>query len=130
MGAPGVVTNYGAAHNRLRRIRGSASAYTCTCGRPASGWAYQGGDLNELVCPRSGLVFSVDLDRYVAMCWSCHHRLDRRQPQCVNGHDLTPENVYTNPSTGLRSCRRCHREDNREWMREYRARKKARHGTA
>lgn len=126
VGTPGVITNYGAAHNRLRRIRGPASGYTCGCGRPAQDWAYLGGDPDERVCTKFGLVFSANLDRYVAMCRSCHHRLDKRKPQCVNGHDLTPENIYTRPN-GARNCRKCHREQNRKRMRKYSARKKAQH---
>lgn len=26
---------------------------------------------------------------------------------CVNGHEFTPENTYTNPKTGVRTCKRC-----------------------
>ena len=28
---------------------------------------------------------------------------------CIHGHEYTPENVYLNPKTGVRSCRTCYR---------------------
>lgn len=31
--------------------------------------------------------------------------------ECVRGHPWIEENIYVKPSTGHRSCRACHRED-------------------
>lgn len=38
-------------------------------------------------------------------------------PQCINGHDYTPENTYRDPRYGKRQCRICRREASRR-MRE------------
>lgn len=39
---------------------------------------------------------------------------------CQRGHALTPENIYVNPSSGVRSCRACAREA----VRRYQARRR------
>jgi hypothetical protein len=62
---------YSAVHQRL----GRAAEFVCPCGRPAETWAYQHGDPDERVSPE-GLVYSVDLDQYEAMCRVCHLALD------------------------------------------------------
>lgn len=36
---------------------------------------------------------------------------------CYHGHEMTAANVYTNPTTGKRRCRRCQRERNRRYAR-------------
>ncbi len=33
--------------------------------------------------------------------------VDRRKNCCVEGHPLTPNNIYVNPTTGKRRCRAC-----------------------
>lgn len=37
---------------------------------------------------------------------------------CANGHPWTPENTYTNPSSGYRVCRECRRVDKRKWVKK------------
>lgn len=38
---------------------------------------------------------------------------------CKNGHDFTPENTYTRPKNGKRSCRICLRENAQSWRRNH-----------
>lgn len=45
----------------------------------------------------------------------CPSSISRRKNECYAGHDLD-EHGYVNPNTGVRSCRKC----KREWQREYR----------
>lgn len=49
-----------------------------------------------------------------------HRRADNR---CYMGHELTPENSYVKPSSGVVICRECARA---HWRHYYRRRKKAR----
>lgn len=69
---------YRAAHERVQRLRGRATEQPCRyCGQRARGWAYDHGDPNERLDPR-GYYYSLDLDRYVALCSPCHIYLDKR----------------------------------------------------
>lgn len=36
------------------------------------------------------------------------------QAFCIHGHKRTPDNIYTSPSTGAKSCRACKRIESRE----------------
>lgn len=73
---------YAAVHNRLTRIKGPARQRECSsCGKPAATWAYDHSDPEELLEvrqePRHGVMpYSLDLERYVPLCYSCHRRLD------------------------------------------------------
>ena len=51
-----------------------------------------------------------------------YRRQNGRYGACRNGHPYTPENTYTNPNTGKRSCRGCAREQERKraWQRKQR----------
>lgn len=60
---------YQAVHRRLKQHLGVARDQLCPCGQQADEWAYVGND------PRG---FSTALMEYVAMCWSCHRRLDAK----------------------------------------------------
>lgn len=92
----------------MRRLKGPASAHNCPCGRLAQDWAYQGGDPNERVDPKLGYVFSLDPDRYLPMCHSCHLRMDNAHvTACPQGHKYTPENTFLNG--GRRACKKCRR---------------------
>src|SRR5215471_15131765 len=93
---------YRAAHLRL----GKASDHPCwNCGQPATGWAYDHGDPHELIDKALGLSYSLDPEYYVALCDSCHTRMDKPTLTCVNGHPYTPENTYTFPNGVWRRCR-------------------------
>ena len=65
------VTYYG-LHARIRAARGQARYQTCSCGKPAAQWAYDYSDPTELIDDASGMRYSLDIQRYVAMCASCH----------------------------------------------------------
>lgn len=66
-----------AMHHRLHARRGRASEHTCAyCTASAKDWAYDNSDPNEVVDVTMGMAFSLDLDRYVPMCRSCHKRFD------------------------------------------------------
>ncbi len=75
------VVNYNSAHARIRRDKGPASAHPCVdCGAPATQWAYDGLDPNELTdtTPSElGLRYSLSVDHYQAKCAPCHVRMDR-----------------------------------------------------
>ncbi len=42
------------------------------------------------------------------------HALNARKTHCKRDHEYTPENTYLTPA-GLRQCRECDRQKNREW---------------
>lgn len=60
-------------HQRLRKIKGSASNHSCSmgCGRQAAQWAYVGVRHAD---QRSA--YEVDPDMYVPLCSKCHIHLD------------------------------------------------------
>ncbi len=71
---------YVSVHNRLGRIRGPASAWTCVlCSKQAQDWSYDHQCPDEQVEYRNGRLFpfSEDLDRYQPVCRSCHAKRDR-----------------------------------------------------
>lgn len=66
-------------HDRLRRARGKASTYVCSCGKQAMDWAYNHGDpAPKLSKDKRGtwMWWSSDPDMYVPMCRRCHKNLD------------------------------------------------------
>lgn len=74
------VVTYAGAHQRLRRLRGSAADYVCVdCGGSAADWSYTGESTDELVdnALSTPLRYSLNLDDYEPRCRSCHLRLDR-----------------------------------------------------
>lgn len=124
------VVGYEQAHLRLKTDRGRPSNYACTsCGELAREWAYMGGCPNELTEGRS--LYTLDQSRYEPMCIPCHRRHDRAAADgrsvevCPRGH-LWAENegirIKRAPSTGLRFCKACNRENTAA----YRARLKER----
>ena len=69
---------YFGVHGRLASQRGRADARTCEhCGKRAAQWAYDHSCLNERAS-ESG-PFSIDLERYIPLCVSCHKRFDVSQ---------------------------------------------------
>lgn len=58
--------SYATVHLRLRNQRGPAKDHTCCCGKRAAQWAFD-----------KPVGYSPDLNRYVALCVSCHARRDR-----------------------------------------------------
>lgn len=96
--------HYHHLHTNLARQRGKASSYSCACGAPATQWAYDHSDPDEITDER-GRVYSTDVSRYVPLCIPCHRKLDAR-PTCPAGHFMSGPNLYIDPR-GARQCRRC-----------------------
>lgn len=71
---------YGAAHDRVRRERGSATLHRCVdCGTGARHWSYDHGDPEELTAVVPGgyeVAYSLDPDHYAPRCVPCHKRFD------------------------------------------------------
>jgi hypothetical protein len=67
---------YIALHQRL----GDPKQHGCLndCGNQATEWAYDHGDLNEKIDPKTGSPFSIDPQFYMALCHSCHVKWDQR----------------------------------------------------
>lgn len=65
---------YFGVHERLRRYRGSAADYTCTCGSAAKQWSYDHADPDDRVSKEGA--YSVDLSHYEPKCVPCHKRFD------------------------------------------------------
>ena len=70
--------SYGGAHQRVRRVRGSASKFSCECGNRADHWAYDHRDPSELIGESRGysVPYSADPNHYQPMCASCHMKYD------------------------------------------------------
>lgn len=71
-----------AMHARLRRDKGPASNYACTCGAQASDWAYNHEDPAPKLSPdRRGtwMWWSDNPDMYVPMCRKCHRNFDAKR---------------------------------------------------
>lgn len=72
---------YSAAHSRVYRSRGPASAHQCSrCGESAEQWAYDGTDPDErtsTVGKAANCHYSTDPARYVPLCIPCHIEVDR-----------------------------------------------------
>lgn len=78
-----VPITYRAAHMRVTRWRGPASAHVCPCGEAAQEWSYSGNSHHEqteerLMFGREMYVlrYSPDPRDYRALCRGCHVRLD------------------------------------------------------
>lgn len=67
---------YTAMHERIYRMRGSATDHVCQrCGKPATDWAYDHNDPNEREELGKG-PYSIDPTHYMPLCHSCHMKLD------------------------------------------------------
>lgn len=71
---------YVAAHDRVRRLHGSAKGYACVdCGGPARQWSYDHTDPNERL-HKGKYAYSPDPARYVPRCVPCHKVFDLSRP--------------------------------------------------
>lgn len=69
------------AHQRVKRLWGSASRYLCVeCGNPARDWAYDGTDPTHTYefTRKSWTHYSRWPEFYMPMCRPCHSNRDRR----------------------------------------------------
>mgnify|MGYP000845434441 FL=1 len=80
---------YGAAHDRVRKLRGRASQYICTeCGGPAQQWAYNHRDPDVIRAPMdallgAGMLYSADPAFYQPMCKRCHSAFDAKHRDSI-----------------------------------------------
>lgn len=70
---------YSGAHGRVRAARGPARDHPCAadCGRMAETWAYDHGDVDQLVEEsgrEAGYTYSAKPEHYMALCRQCHGR--------------------------------------------------------
>lgn len=80
---------YLGAHRRTVRSRGKAAEQQCShCDQPASEWAYDHSDANQLIDKR-GRPYSPDPAHYLPLCVPCHRGWDseriarRKAAQCT-----------------------------------------------
>lgn len=67
---------YRAAHQRVRKERGSARLFSCVdCGGGAAHWSYDRADPDARVSPE-GMPYSVHISHYEPRCVPCHKRFD------------------------------------------------------
>jgi hypothetical protein len=67
--------SYSAAHDRVRRLHGSASSHQCqACGQQAQHWSYDHSDPNEKQAAKGP--YSTDPSHYRPLCVPCHKRSD------------------------------------------------------
>lgn len=86
---------YDGAHSRVKGQRGSASGHLCRCGDQAEQWAYSHADFKQRADPEGrekGRAYSINPDRYVPMCRSCHSRFDNEHRRLV-GDNLSRVSV-------------------------------------
>ena len=71
---------YTSAHDRVRRKYGKSSDHACVeCGGPASHWAYDHNDPDELLADgysANPIPYSLKPDHYRPMCVPCHKAFD------------------------------------------------------
>lgn len=101
------IHGYVTAHERMRRIRGSATNFKCICGADAREWAYNYQDPNAITDSK-GRVYSKDPSFYDPMCRLCHRHFDtyRRVTHCPRGHAYAGDNLILTKD-GSRVCREC-----------------------
>lgn len=70
--------SYDTVHKRLKRRRGLATQYHCSCGKEAQEWACTSNKNAEGVNGRGDPVrYSYSMDDYSPLCRPCHYRLDK-----------------------------------------------------
>ena len=101
---------YGAAHDRVKSVRGRASDYRCDeegCTSRAKDWAYDGKDPREKIGADHSTVlrYSADPAHYRPLCRTHHNRFDAAA-ECIRGHEMTAANSLRRKD-GWRRCRTC-----------------------
>ena len=74
-----LTNSYIEIHKRLLLLHGPAYQHVCPCGKPAEEWAYQHTGDPELRDVDGRFPHSEDPNDYLAMCRSCHRRLDDKK---------------------------------------------------
>lgn len=74
------VITYEGAHWRVRQAKGPPTQHRCAdCTSPAAQWSYDYSDPEEVICTKRNCKYSLDPDRYVPRCTSCHKVYDLAQ---------------------------------------------------
>lgn len=72
----GSEATYNAAHQRVKKARGSARKHPCVdCGNEARHWSYDHADPNERFT-EDGYAYSTELEHYEPRCVPCHKLYD------------------------------------------------------
>lgn len=75
---------YWSARRTVLAARGPAAEQRCGgCGGPAAVWSYDGTDPDERHGPDQPRRYSLDPDRYRALCRSCHRQVPRGGSRAV-----------------------------------------------
>lgn len=78
------------------------------CGRSVT---WEGSGIGRLVVDhKDGNQWNNEPDNLQPSCRRCNSERARRPDfltHCANGHEYTPENIYTRPDGGGRQCRTC-----------------------
>lgn len=73
--------SYMTAHDRVRKVKGKASAQKCVdCGGPAAHWSYNHRDPQQIVT-ESGTAYSFNPDYYEARCVTDHRIFDAKRTE-------------------------------------------------
>lgn len=81
-------SDYDSAHKLVNKVRGSATAHRCRCGKQAEQWAYSHADpdvMRDGHGREQGKPFSPNPAHYSPMCRSCHARFDRAHARIFGG---------------------------------------------
>jgi hypothetical protein len=109
--AVGPINEYERVHHAVRK---KIPRVCCTCGSTSNVQAALKADADSGTLrqdPRTGCLYSVDLNDYQPLCVCCHRRIDmvEGRPFCRYGHTYTEANTCFLKGGGRR-CRKCNRE--------------------
>lgn len=112
----GAAATYGAVHLRLTTTQARPpSCEECGTTDGRFEWALrEDAPASELLLSPEGLRYSVNPDHYRNLCKTCHNQQDLGRDVCKQGHPLSGENLYIQPSNGKRFCRTCQQRRRRE----------------
>lgn len=111
---------YKAVHLRMCNQPRPSECANCGTTEGRMEWALR-GDVPRDDLPRSpeGWSYSTDPAHYTNLCKPCHNRLDLGRDRCREGHLLSGDNLYIQPSNGKRFCRMCQSRRRRQrYLRE------------
>ena len=111
----GTAATYGAVHLRMSSRPRPKACEDCGATGVRFEWALKADTPTEslLVSPE-GYRYSAEPEHYKNLCKPCHNALDLRRVECHEGHPLSGDNLYIQPSNGARYCRECQRRRRRQ----------------
>lgn len=100
--------SYTAVHLRMSNGPRPADCAECGTREGRFEWALRpDAPDGALLYSPEGYAYSTDPAHYKNLCKQCHNELDLGRLYCHNGHILTGDNLYIQPSNGKRFCRPC-----------------------